>query len=442
MMINAPKTTASTIHLMAKPAGPACNLRCEYCFYLEKKAFFPNTAVVASRMTDEVLESYIRQVVAANIKSPAGILFTWQGGEPTLMGIDFFKRAIELEKKYAGNKQFQNTLQTNGTLLDDDWCSFLAKNKFLVGLSLDGPKFIHDNYRRDAAGKPTFKKVFQSLQLLQKHGVEYNVLACISRESSKYPLEIYNFFKESCVEFIQFSPIVERVANNAARQLGLNLCTPPTYPNELQFDNEFANVTSWSVEPEAFGNFYSKIFDEWVRHDVGKIFVMNFEWTLFNSIGGGGAVCYMNDRCGNACIVEHNGDVYACDHFVYPEFKLGNILHNDITSMIESKKQCEWGDHKYDALSQVCKDCEVAFICRGGCPKHRFMPSYDGASNQNYLCAGYKKFYNHTAKYIKAFTKLLEFGLPLECIMDAIDKPLIIKASEKTNRPQITLWIK
>ncbi len=411
------------IHLMAKPAGPACNLRCQYCFYVEKEALFPESEKF--RMSTEVLEAYVRSTVLANRDSPAGILFTWQGGEPTLMGLDFFRQALALQTKYAQGKPFQNTLQTNGTLLDEEWCAFLSKNRFLVGLSLDGPEFVHDQYRRDAAGRGTFQTVMKALKLLRKHGVEFNVLASVARETAYHPLEVYRFFKEQGVQFIQFLPIVERMPDSTACRLGLKLGMPPSL-NEL----ESAEVTPWTVEPEALGDFYNTIFDEWVRQDVGKVYVMNFEWTLHAWMGGEGPVCYLNRKCGNCAIVEHNGDIYSCDHFVYPEYKLGNVVCDDARTLIHSQKQREWGLRKETMLPEQCKDCEVGFICRGGCPKHRFQEAYYGEPGLNYLCAGYKKFYLHTRKYLKAMAKLIELGLPCETIMQAIDHPVMIPSSQ------------
>jgi len=342
-----------------------------------------------------------------------------------------------LEKQYMKGRPFQNTLQTNGTLLDDKWCEFLANNQFLVGLSLDGPEEIHDRYRVDVGGKPTFKKVYHALKLLQKHGVEHNVLAAVAKESAEHPLAIYRFFKEAGVEFIQFSPIVERLADEDAQALGLKLAGDPLsqkYPTQ--------SLTPWSVEPEAFGDFFIAIFDEWVRKDVGKTFIMNFEWILANAFGGEGPVCTMSKNCGNACIVEHNGDIFSCDHFVYPEYKLGNILTDDLYGLVTSLKQTEWGARKQRDLPQECHHCSFMGICRGGCPKHRFYASDDGTMQLNYLCKGYKKFYQHAAKYMTAFGKLLELDLPLTYIMEAIKAPFMIPPSAKTGHQQIILWVR
>jgi len=271
-------------------------------------------------MSDEVLEAYMRRVVEANREDPEGILFAWQGGEPTLMGLDFFRKALAVEMRHAAGRPVRNTLQTNGLLLDDRWCEFLARNGFLVGLSLDGPREIHDRYRRGAGGASTFQKVHRALRLLGKHGLQFNVLASVARETARHPLEVYRFFKAEGIEFIQFIPIVERMPGEPSKALGLELGTPP-----LLDRTEEGEVTPWTVEPDAYGSFLCDIFSEWVRRDIGKIFVMNFEWTLFAWIGGEEPVCYLARRCGNSCIVEHNGDVYSCDHYVYPEYRLGNV---------------------------------------------------------------------------------------------------------------------
>ena len=418
---------------MAKPAGPACNLRCTYCFYLEKQALFPKGEHF--RMTDAVLEAYIRGYCRANRNNPSGTLFTWQGGEPTLMGLDFFRKAVALEKKYAAGQQVTNSLQTNGTLLNDNWCAFLAENKFLVGLSLDGPALLHDQYRIDVKGRPTHAFVMRGLRLLKKHGVEYNILACVNRETAKHPLEVYHFLKDNKTEFIQFLPIVERMPDQAACSIGLKLARPPALDQKQNYE-----VTPWTVEPEALGDFYISIFDEWVRKDVGQTFVMNFEWAIFSHFNGDGPVCYLSKRCGNCCIVEHNGDVYSCDHFVYPEYKLGNILTDDIKSMVDSARQRQWGEQKELTLPGGCKQCEVFSMCRGGCPKHRFAGSEYGQAGDNYLCGGYEKFYRHIRKYVNTFGHLIEHNLACEYIMQAIERPTIF--TSRVTGQQLTMWIK
>jgi uncharacterized protein len=397
-------------HLMAKPAGPVCNLGCEYCFYLEKEALFPRGGQY--RMSDEVLEAYIRQVATAQSHVPE-LLFAWQGGEPTLMGIDFFRRAIELEKKHAAGKPFVNTIQTNGTLLDDEWCRFLAGHRFLVGLSLDGPRELHDRYRRTRGGEGSFDAVMRGLGLLKKHRVEYNVLACVNRETSRHPLEVYRFLREQGVEYIQFIPIVERLPEERAKMLGMHLGVPVPVGKE----QGAVEVTPWSVEPAAWGEFLISVFDEWVRTDVGTVFVMNFDWALVSYIGLDTAPCFFAPECGNAAIIEHNGDVYSCDHFVYPEYRLGNILEDDLSEMMDSPKQRAFGADK-GRLPRYCRECPVLRVCYGECPKHRFLVSPDGEPGWNYLCAGYNSYFNHIAPYLKVIADLLAEGKPASEVME------------------------
>lgn len=420
---------------MAKPAGPACNLRCQYCFYLEKEALFAGQS--SHRMSDEVLEAYIRNCAEANRDNPAGPIFAWQGGEPTLMGVDFYRRALELEKRYSQGRPFTNTLQTNGTLLDDEWCRFLAANRFLVGLSMDGPRQIHDRYRQDGHGEGSFDRVHAALKRLQQHGVEYNVMACVARDTAKYPRDVYGFFKDEGVEFIQFLPIVERMPDAAASSLGLGLGMPPSL-EKIERDD----VTPWTVQPNAFGELMTVVFDEWVRSDIGKVFVMNFEWMLNSWMGGDGATCSTSRRCGNCMIVEASGDVYSCDHFVYPEFRLGNVLTGSCRDMAGSDRQRKWGMMKETRLPKQCRECEVGNVCRGGCPKHRFAESYDGEPGLNYLCAGYRKFYLSTRKYMLAMTKLVELGLPCEYIMQAIGRSVTIPAGTGRNEQDVILWVR
>lgn len=351
------------------------------------------------------------------------------------MGLDFFRKALELEKKYSNGKSFQNTLQTNGTLLDDKWCEFLAKNKFLVGLSLDGPAHIHDRYRIDVNGKPTFTAVLDTLKLLQKHGVEYNILACVAKETANHPLDVYHFLKKHGVKFIQFSPIVERLPGQRACQLGLKHDLPPSLDKM-----ESSEATPWTVDPQDYGDFLTAIFDEWVRNDVGDIVIMNFEWLLFACLGGDGPVCYMSKKCGDACIVEHNGDIYSCDHYVYPEFRLGNVMTDNVKALVKSDRQRKWGALKEEKLPRCCRECDVLFICHGGCPKHRFKESFYDEPGLNYLCDGYRKFYRHTAKYMNAFKHFIDNGLPCDYIMQAIDRPAVFRSN--VTGQQITMWIK
>lgn len=379
--------------LMAKPAGPHCNLRCTYCFYCEKEALF--TGRKSYRMSDEVLEAYVREYIEAQ-PGPC-VSFDWQGGEPTTAGIGFFRRAMELQKKYAGGKKVSNTLQTNGTLINDEWCEFLARNNFLVGLSLDGPRSVHDIYRVDGEGRGSHSRVVKALEKMQRHGVEVNILATVNRANSTQPTEVYRFFKERGVRYIQFIPVVERVADQDAVALGLSLAMPPSHANE----KSSAEVTRWSVEPEQYGKFLVEIFKEWIRNDVGRIFVMNFEWTMAALAGVGPGVCYLAPRCGGNLILEHNGDIYSCDHFMYPAHRLGNILDGRLKRIVLSDEQITFGAKKETALSEHCRRCEALVACRGGCPKHRFAKVPDGPLGLNYLCEGYLKFYRNVAPTMK-----------------------------------------
>jgi uncharacterized protein len=413
------ENTPQGIHVVAKPIGPACNLTCEYCFYLEKRALF--SPGEQYRMSDKVLSAFIANYITSQ---PTPVIeFVWQGGEPTLLGIDFFKRVIELQGPFAHQKTITNSLQTNGTLLTDEWCDFLKKHNFMVGISLDGPREIHDRYRRDGKGNGTFDRVMQGLKLLQKHKVEYNVLACVARDTARHPHEVYRFFKDEGVEFIQFTPIVERMPDTRSSQLGLRLAGPAA----LDKEESETDVTSWSVVPEEYGDFLIAVYEEWVRHDVGKVFVMNFEWALNAWIGNPSPVCVHAERCGRALVIEHNGDVYACDHCVYPEYKLGNISTGNLLQMVGKSVQSGFGVTKETALPHWCRGCEVLAACRGGCPKHRFAGTYDDEPGLHYLCAGYKKFFLHIRKYLRAMATLLENGLPVSYVMDAVKGLLVIK---------------
>ena len=419
LIINNNQSPHFRFHVMAKPAGPRCNLNCEYCFYLEKTALFPKEEKF--RMADEVLRAYITKYISS--KPTPEVEFVWQGGEPTLLGLDFFKKIIEFQKPFMEQKKIINSLQTNGTLLNDEWCEFLKKNKFLIGISLDGPREIHDRYRLDRGGRGTFHRVMKGLKLLQKHGVEYNVMATVAKETAFYPLEVYRFFKNQGVEFIQFSPVIERVADSKRNYYGLKLAGP----SSLDKEEENVQVTEWSVEAEKYGDFLIAIFDEWVRNDVGKINVMNFEWALHAWIGNPSPVCIHAQHCGESVIVEHNGDIYACDHSMYPEYRLGNIIQDDPLDMVEKSINNGFGVCKETSLPRWCRECEVLKACWGGCPKHRFTKTYYNEPGLHYLCEGYKKFFLYIRKYLKVITQLLENGYPASYIMDAVKGPLVIK---------------
>lgn len=408
------------IHIVAKPVGPTCNLGCEYCFYLEKQALFPERK--ARVMNDEVLQAYISKYIAH--QSTGLVQFVWQGGEPMLAGLDFYQRVLNFQRIHGNGKQISNSLQTNGTLLDDEWCRFLKQHDFLVGISLDGPRDIHDRYRRGPTGKGSFDQVMRGLHLLQKHGVEYNVMATVGKETAYKPLEVYRFFKEEGIQFIQFAPVIERVGSAHELDQGLVLGGLATV-DELGADR----LTEWSVEPEVYGDFLSAIFDEWVRNDVGETFVMNFEWALNAWLNRPSPMCQHARQCGAALVLEHNGDAFACDHCVYPEYNLGNIVHDDPLAMVEKSKSTGFGN-KEATLPEKCRHCEVLRACWGGCPKHRFATTDYGEKGIYYLCKGSKNFYMHISKYLHGMAQLIQNGLPVSLIMKAVEGPLAIDTSQ------------
>jgi len=374
----------TAFHVMAKPVGPICNLDCRYCFYLEKENLYGKKHDWA--MPDPVLEAYISQFIEAQ-DSPA-ITFAWQGGEPTLLGVDFFRKAVAIQNKYAHGKKIENAFQTNGVLLDDAWGEFLAENHFLVGISIDGPAELHDFYRVDKGGVPTFDRVMRGLRVLKKHQVEFNALAVVNRQNSQHPLRVYRFLKGIGARFMQFIPIVERVAE-AASPHGLVLISPR--------DTQTAQVSEWSVEPRQYGTFLCTIFDEWVRNDVGNYYVQLFDVTLESWMGLVPSLCVFRPTCGAAMAIEHNGDLYSCDHYVYPENKLGNILEQPLRPLVNSPQQRAFGQDKLTSLPRYCRECEVRFACNGECPKHRFVSTPDGEPGLNYLCESYKQFFKHVA---------------------------------------------
>lgn len=419
------------LHLMAKPVGPICNLDCSYCFYLEKeKLHAPRTKF---RMSGETLRAYVRGYIAA--QATPEVEFTWQGGEPTLPGVDFFEEAVRLQREYANGKTIRNTLQTNGTLLDDAWCAFLARERFTVGISLDGPRELHDLHRYDKRGRSSFDDVMRGLSLLKQHGVDFNVLVTVSREVSKRPLDVYRFLKEQGVRFIQFNPVVERMPTLADVKRGQTFATPPALRAHDNARTDAANaVTAQSVEPGAYGEFLIGVFDEWVRRDVGTVHVMNFEWALASWCQLPPSVCLFAPRCGKAAIVEHDGAVYSCDHFMYPEYKLGNLLHDDAGELMRSPAQMAFGAAKEDALPEICRRCEFRFACHGECPKNRFMQSPDGEPGWNYLCPSYLKYFRHVTQYMNAMAQLVSRGLPASAVMDAIEGPLVIQLQQSAPR--------
>ncbi len=379
-----------TFHILAKPAGPICDLNCSYCYYLEKEKLYPGKLQLRDwRMPEDVLESYIRQYIES--QPGTTISFAWQGGEPTLLGVDYFRRIVALQQKYANGRQIENTLQTNGVLLDDRWGEFLARNSFLVGLSIDGPAQIHNRYRRDKGGAATFEKVLRGLGYLKKNGVDFNTLTVVQKDNSHAPLEVYRFLKEIGSRFIQFIPAVERIAAQPGPE-GMSLIPPDaTLP---------ASVSEWSVEPLQWGEFYCSIFDEWVRNDVGKTYVQIFDVALSAWFATEPILCVFQRSCGTALVVEHNGDLYSCDHFVYPRNKLGNILDHSIAELAHSPDQIRFGQDKSERLPGQCKECKFLFACNGECPKHRFVKTSTEEYPLNYLCPGYKRFFGHIAPYM------------------------------------------
>jgi uncharacterized protein len=397
-------------HLLTKPVGPICNLDCKYCFYLEKEKLYPGEK--QWRMSDAVLEEYIRQYIGS--QPGPEINFAWQGGEPTLLGVEFFRKAVALQKKHASGKTVFNAIQTNGTLLDDGWCEFLAANKFLVGLSIDGPAELHDIYRVDKRQQPTFGAVMHGLELLKKHGVEFNTLTVVNRANSRQPLEVYRFLKGIGSQFLQFIPLVERAASTEMKSAGYEFAAPPL-PGRPE---NVSAVTPWSVEAGQYGTFLCAIFDEWVRHDVGKTFVQLFDVALGNWLGLGSSLCVFAEKCGAAMAIEHNGDLYSCDHYVYPRHKLGNVMNRSLGEMVNSPQQMKFGSDKLDSLPKFCRECEVRFACNGECPKHRFIRTPDGEDGLNYLCPAYKKFFNHINPAMRAMARLLQTGQAPARIME------------------------
>lgn len=362
----------TAFHMMTKPRGAICNLDCRYCYFLSKERLYPDSDF---RMSETLLEAYTRQYIHAQTVSD--VTFAWQGGEPTLMGLDFYRQAVSYQRKYRRpGMRLHNTLQTNAVLLDDDWCAFFKKHNFLIGVSLDGPQALHDAYRVDKGGAPTFERVLRGIHLLQKHGVDFNILTTVHAANADQPLGVYRFLRDEIrAGFIQFIPIVER-DNDTGYQQG-------------------DTVTDRSVTAQAYGDFLIAVFDEWVTSDVGHVFVQIFDVALAAWSGHPPGLCIFEETCGGALALEHNGDVYSCDHYVEPDYRLGNIIDVPLTEIVAMDKQQAFGLAKRDTLPRYCRECEVRFVCNGGCPKNRFIHTPDGEPGLNYLCAGYKAFFNH-----------------------------------------------
>ena len=396
---------AKPLYVMLKPAGAHCNLACKYCYYLEKNKLYPTAQ--RHLMSDEMLEQFTREYIEAQTMNQ--VLFTWHGGEPLLRSIDFYRKALSLQQKYAGDRRIDNVIQTNGTLLTDEWCEFFAQNHWLVGISIDGPQPDHDHYRLTAAGKPSWKKVMQGIKLLKKHGVEWNAMAVVNAYNANHPLEFYRFFKENGCQFLQFTPIVERLTRHEDGRTLASLA-----------DKDEISLSKASVAPEQWGYFLCAIFDEWVRKDVGKIFVEIFDCTLANWMGISPGICAYSKECGHAGVMEHNGDVYSCDHFVFPEYKLGNIRDHSLIDMLYGEQQQEFSRLKHSSLPRQCKECDMEFACHGECPKNRFMKDKYGDSGLNYLCPGYYHYYQHVAPYMDYMKQELMSQRPPSNIMKVV----------------------
>lgn len=386
-------------NLMLKPAGSLCNLDCSYCYYLDKSEIYGGRE---PRMSVEQLERYVKTYLEA-CEVPE-VTFNWHGGEPLVLGLDFYRKALEFEKKYAGDKIVHNTIQTNGTLITDEWARFLAEERFLVGVSIDGPRDVHDRYRRDKGGAPTFDRVIEGIRKMYAHGVEYNLMATISSAGEGRGLEVYQFLKGLGSRFIQFSPVVEHVIYPMKNGRPVKSLRPhivdPSEPGSM--------LAPWSVSAVGFGRFLCDIFDYWVKNDVGRVFVNFFDCTLANWCGAMPGTCSFAETCGGNAVVEHNGDVYCCDHFVYPKYRLGNIFDDSLSAMMSSPVQVKFGIDKRNSLPRKCLRCEWFQQCHGGCPKHRFNFTDSGQSGLNALCEGYQRFFSHSAPAMRRMKELLE----------------------------------
>lgn len=375
------------IYLMAKPVGSKCNLNCAYCYYLEKGKFYYNS-LNHSVMSDSILEQFIEQYILSQFSD--NVLFTWHGGEPLLLPIEYYKKIIKLQKKHSNGKTIDNCIQTNATLINDEWCRFFKENGWLVGVSIDGPQHFHDKYRQNTNGNGSFNKVIDAINLLNKWHVDWNAMAVINRYNANYPIDFYNFFKQIGCHYIQFTPCVERIINEGNTTRLANAS-----------DKQECQIADFSVTPEQWGNFLCSVFDEWITCDVGEYFIQTFDATLANWVGVNPGVCSLSHSCGNAGIIEHNGDIYACDHFVFPKYKLGNIRDNSIIEIMYGSKEIDFGQSKHTTLPLKCKQCKYLFACNGECPRNRFAYTDDGETGLNYLCNGYYKFFSHIEPFME-----------------------------------------
>ncbi len=396
---------ARPLYVMLKPAGAHCNLACKYCYYLEKSHLYDTPH--RHLMSDEMLEAFTREYISA--QTTPQVLFTWHGGEPLMRPIGFYKKALSLQRKYAQGKQIDNVIQTNGTMLTDEWCEFFAQNRWLVGISIDGTQDMHDHYRLTANGRPSWEKVMHGISLLKKHHVEWNAMAVVNAYNATHPLDFYHFFKSIGCQYLQFTPIVERLTMHDDGRTLASLA-----------DNDAIPVADYSVTPEQWGNFLCAIFDEWVRHDVGTTFVEIFDCTLANWMGVASGICAYSRDCGHAGVMEHNGDVYSCDHFVFPEYKLGNIRKHTLIEMLYGEKQKDFSHLKHSSLPSQCKECDMEFACHGECPKNRFVKDAHGEAGLNYLCKGYYQYYSHVVPYMDFMKRELMAQRPPANIMAAL----------------------
>lgn len=387
---------------MAKPAGPSCNLACDYCYYLSKNRLFGSTAKI---MDDATLERFIKSYIEA--QAMPVVQFTWHGGEPTLRRLDFYRKAMALQRQYAGGRRIENCLQTNGTLLNEEWCRFLRDNNWLVGISIDGPEEFHDEYRHTPQGKGTFRKVLSAIRMMQRYGVEWNAMAVVNDFNAEHPDEFYDFFKSIGCRYIQFTPIVERVMPDGKLASG---------------DVEGGSLTPMSVTPAQWGNFLCRIFDRWVKEDVGKVFIQIFDATLAGYVGAEPGLCTMGKDCGHAAVIEHTGDMYACDHFVFDSHYLGNINSQSVVEMMMSERQHAFGARKQATLTRQCRACRYINMCNGECPRNRFAHSADGEKGHNYLCEGYRKFFSHTERHFRFMADELAAGRAPANIMEEIKR--------------------
>lgn len=401
-----PRGAPPAFHLLAKPTGALCNLACDYCFFLSKELLYPGSRF---RMADDLLEIYIRQVIEAH-RSPE-VTIAWQGGEPTLMGLDFFQRSVEYAERYRKpGQRISYTIQTNGTRLDDAWGAFFKAHDFLVGLSVDGPRDYHDAYRVDKGGKGSFEQVMRGWEVLKRAGVDVNILCTVHAANQDHPLEVYHFFRDDLgAQFLQFIPIVERATSESLPLANQGWNHTPAGERPL-YTVAGDLVTERSVQPEAYGRFLIAIFDEWTRRDVGSVFVQQFDAALANWLRVPGAVCIFAETCGQALALEHNGDVYCCDHYVEPDYRLGNIRQTHLLELVASDRQRAFGLAKRDTLPRYCRECSVRFACHGECPRNRFIATPDGEPGLNYLCAGYKAFFTHIDRPMRLMADLLHQG--------------------------------